>query len=83
MPIREESALAEQFGAVLGYGWTQPVQYIMRVRSMLGQHCLDELSRLSGIPANRMLLAITFYGKVRHPRLLLLLLLLLFGILFF
>ena len=67
VPIREESALAEQFGAVLGYGWTQPVQYIIRVRSMLGQHCLDELSRLSGIPANRMLLAITFYGKVRPP----------------
>ncbi len=56
--------MAEQFGAVLGYGWTQPVQYIMRVRSMLGQHCLDELSRLSGIPSNRLLLTIVFYGKV-------------------
>jgi hypothetical protein len=64
VPLRDESAKMEQFGAVLGYGWASPVQYVLNVRSLTGQYCIDEMSRLSGIPSDRLLLCTTFYGKV-------------------
>ena len=66
VPLRDESAATvEQFGSIMLYGSARPVQHVLRLKSLTVPLCVQEMARLSGVPADRLLLCTTFYGKVK------------------